>query len=171
MISLNLKYLLLTAVLTVLNIDHSRAFSIMKSESKVFPMSFALEMVSDGLFTEVSKGGLTDGNNIVFSEGCVVQLVSETRAYQVPRKSMGFFQDDMFVPLDFDKDVVRRDMCLVLPKGMRATVARVYDLDQFDASLPIVCKFEEGNALGGEYTPPSSFSMHFDTFEVEVVSE
>lgn len=160
---------MLIASLVFVRIVPSTAFSIRGSNANIFHKTKGLRMGSNGLVGTEGKEELSDENKSIFLVGCTVQLVSDKRAYQVPRKGMGCFQDGSFTPLDFDKDVSRRDMCLVLPKGMRAKVTRVYDLDEFDASLPIVCKFEEGNGFGGDYVPPATFTMHFDTHEIEVV--
>jgi hypothetical protein len=161
---------MLIATSACLTFVPTNAFSIQRSNINIIHKSQVLRMGSSGgLVGSEGKEELSDENKAIFQVGCTVQVISETRAFQVPRKVMGCFQDGSFVPLDFDKDVPRRDMCLVLPKGMRAKVARVYDLDEFDASLPIVCKFEEGNGFGGECAPPATFTMHFDTHEVDVV--
>lgn len=160
---------MLIASFACLKWNPSEAFTIQRSNANIIQKRNVLRMGSSGLVGSEGKEGLSDENKDLVMVGCTVRLTSETRAFQVPRKGMGCFQDGSFVPLDFDKDVPRKDMCLVLPKGMRATVTRVYDLDEFDASLPIVCKFEEGNGFGGEYVPPATFTMHFDKHELEVV--
>mmetsp|Transcript_14799 Transcript_14799/g.22419 ORF Transcript_14799/g.22419 Transcript_14799/m.22419 type:complete len:197 (-) Transcript_14799:149-739(-) len=134
---------------------------------------FPHNMVSDEIVS-ASKKNIVDGNDVEFTEGCIVQTCVEIKAYQVPKKAYGSFDEDSksFVPLEGIDDgtpLPRRDMCLVLPKGIRANVARVYDIDEFDASSPILVKFQVGEGLGGEYAPPVTFLMHFRQNEVEVI--
>ena len=114
---------------------------------------------------------VSDGSGTDFTEGCTIQISTETKAYQVARKGFGSYdeQSGSFVPLDFNDDTPRVDRCLVLPKGLRGTVMKVYDMNEFDASMPIVAKFTQGENFGGKFEPPVTFLMHFDTHEVEVI--
>mmetsp|Transcript_8767 Transcript_8767/g.11036 ORF Transcript_8767/g.11036 Transcript_8767/m.11036 type:complete len:189 (+) Transcript_8767:188-754(+) len=130
-------------------------------------------MVSDQIATSSNASKIVDKNGIEFTVGCTIQTSSEMRAYQVSRKGFGSFSesDKSFVPVDVKNmnSVPRFDRCFIMPEGLRAKVTKVYDLDEFDAILPIVAKFEAGESFQGEYSPPVTFLMHFDTFEIEVV--
>ncbi len=134
------------------------------------------KMVSDEVVS-ANKQSIVDKNNVEFIEGCIIQTCVEIRAYQVARKAYGSFDGDdkSFVPLEGDVDdissVPRKDCCLVLPEGIRGHVTRVYDIDEFDASSPILVKFQVDEGLGSEYIPPVTFLMHFQRNEVEVVQK
>ena len=132
-------------------------------------------MVSDPIVsTDPLK--IVDRNGVEFTEGCTIQISKETKAYQVAKKGYGSFDEETkaFVPLDGANDqplssIPRVQRCLVLPKGLRAEVRKVYDINEFDATAPVVAKFMNDRDLGGEYVSPVTFSMHFETNEVEVV--
>lgn len=117
---------------------------------------------------------LMDGNNVEFTQGCTVQTTRELKAYHVGKKGSGTYDDgNSFVPLDWEKEgedgIPRERRCLVMPKGFRGVVTRVYDVSEFDASLPVLVKFTAGDSLGGMFEPPVTFSMHLEENEVEVV--
>lgn len=122
--------------------------------------------VAGSTSSEPSK--LLDKNDNEFTVGCTVRLATECRAFHAPGKALGYFSPDdkSFVPVD-KKEVPRSERCLILPPGLEGSVQRLYDIDDFDANLPVVVRFTEGE--GGDYELPSSFSMHFDTHELEVV--
>lgn len=114
---------------------------------------------------------------IVFTVGCTVQTTKEIKAYQVSKKGFGSYneseqdKDKSFAPLDWEKEggVSRADKCLVMPKGLRGVVKRVYADDDADASHPIVTKFMADDDLGGAYRSPITFAMHLRKNEVEIV--
>ncbi len=133
-----------------------------------------LQMIADPIVPP-EPANVVDNNGVQFEEGCIVQTCSEIRAYHVPRKGFGSFDEESkaFVALveggkDFT-EISRFDKCLIIPKGLRGKVRRVYDMDNFDAVSPIVARFEADDALDGDYVPPVTFLMHFQTDEVEVV--
>lgn len=136
------------------------------------PSTTPLQMGS-GFMDDSTETAHKDGNGVEFTEGVIVQLTADTKCYQAPRKAMGTYTDDgTFVPLDWEKEggVQRVERCCVLPKGTRAMVSRVYDISEFDASQPIVAKFQAGNAHDGVVEPPATFFMHFESHEIEVVA-
>jgi len=150
--------------------QHAIAFNKINSfDVRVGRPSSSLRMAE---FYASTQTELADGNDVEFTQGCTVKIKKGMKAYQVPRKGAGSFADDnSFVPLDWDTEggVPRIERCLVMPEGMRGVVSRVYDLDEFDASQPIVAKFVADDAAGGDYASPVTFFMHFDTHELEVV--
>jgi hypothetical protein len=113
---------------------------------------------------------LVDGNGKEFTKDCTVQTTKEMKAYQVAKKGYGSFDGTTFVPLDVE-DAARKDSCLVMPKGIRGVVNRVYKTDEFDTIMPIVVKFKSGESMGGEFEPPLTFLMHLEEGEVEVVEQ
>lgn len=134
----------------------------------------ALHMVSNSVIpSEPEK--VVDNNGVEFTAECTIQTSSEIRAYHVQAKAYGSFDEESksFVKLDTDgrdvKEVPRFEKCLIIPKGMRGKVRRVYDMSEFDATSPILAKFEADNAFDGDYAPPVTFLMHFQSHEVEVV--
>lgn len=131
-------------------------------------------MVSDPMVSFDSTQKITDSNGVEFTEGCTIQICSEVKAYQVPKKGFGSFdaESNKFIPLEGVDDVgsvARVDKCLVIPKGMRGKITKVYDISEYDASLPLIAKFQDGEGYGGNFEPPVTFLMHFDTYEIEVV--
>lgn len=117
-----------------------------------------------------------DQNGVEFTADCTIQTCSELKAYHVSKKGFGSFDEESksFVALEgFDDvklgDIPRAHRCLTIPKGMRGTVKKVYDMSEFDATAPIIVRFEANDALGGDYVPPVTFLMHFEANEVEVV--
>lgn len=131
-------------------------------------------MASDSSLISSESSKLSDNQGVEFTEGCTIQTSKEIKAYQVPKKGFGSFDEDKnFVPVDGIEDVKsvpRIDKCLVIPTGMRAKVSKVYNIDEYDASQPIIAKFLGGDGLGGDFEPPLTFLMHFETYEIEVVS-
>lgn len=113
---------------------------------------------------EVAK--LVDKNNNEFTEGCIVRVNSSTlKAYHVPSSGIGHFDDEK----NFVQNTDNPRGFLALPEGLRGVVTRVYDINDLGTNYPIKVKFQKG--LKGEegYTPPVTFSMHFETVEVDVV--
>lgn len=128
--------------------------------------------MSDMVDNSSTPPKLMDVNNVEFTQGCTVQTTKEIKAFHVGKKGSGKYNSNKFDPIDWEKegdDVPREKRCLVMPKGFRGVVTRVYDVNEFDSSLPILVKFVAGDSLGGEYEPPVTFSMHLEESEVEVV--
>lgn len=129
-------------------------------------------MVSDPLISSDSSE-ILDGNGVAFKEGCTIQIIKEVKAYHVAKKAYGSFdpETNSFVPLVVEdvKSIPRADRCLILSKGVRGIAKKVYDIGEYDATAPIVARFEEGESLGGDLVSPVTFIMHFGTDEVEVV--
>ncbi len=147
---------------TIQNINPSSSFAHVKTRQS---------MVSDQIVSSGTTQKITDSNGVEFTEGCTIQICSEVKAYQVPKKGFGSFdaESNKFIPLDGVDDAARVDRCLVIPKGMRGKITKVYDMSEYDASLPLIAKFQDGEGFGGSFEPPMTFLMHFDTFEIEVV--
>jgi len=128
--------------------------------------------MSDASDESTTPSKLMDMNNVEFTQGCTVQTTKEIKAFHVGKKGSGTYNGNTFVPIDWDKegdDVPREKKCLVMPKGFRGVVNRVYDVNDLDASLPVLVKFVAGDSMGGEFEPPVSFLMHLEESEVEVV--
>ena len=123
---------------------------------------------------EAPRPNMFGGDDVELEKGDTIQTTKGLKAYQVPKKGAGSFADDKsFEPLDYEKEggVTRADKCLIMPKGLRGVVAKVYDTNESDASHPVYVKFIGKDGLGGEYTPPITFHMHLKNNEVEVVDE
>lgn len=137
---------------------------------KIMKSSLCMSDMSDD--SSGSSFKLMDVNNAEFTLGCTVQTTKEIKAYHVGKKGSGKYNGNTFDPIDWEKegdDVPREKRCLVMPKGFRGVVTRVYDVTELDASLPVLVKFVAGDSLGGEFEPPVTFSMHLEDSEVEVV--
>eukprot|EP00979_Chaetoceros_neogracilis_P011259 scaffold2727_cov275-Chaetoceros_neogracile.AAC.30 len=108
------------------------------------------------LISDLTSIELVDGNGVKFTKDGTVQTTKLMKAYQSRKKGYGSYEGTTFVPLDMEKEggVTRADKCFVIPMGLRGIVSKVYDLDEFDASQPIVAKFIAGDSMGGEYEPP-----------------
>jgi hypothetical protein len=113
---------------------------------------------------------ILDKNGKVIEVGSVVRVAVENlKAYQVPAKSFGTFNENKeFVPAP--ADAPRGTKNLVLPIGLRGVVSKVYDGDDISANFPIQVKFmpadKGGNADEG-YDAPVALIMHFDPNEIE----
>eukprot|EP00565_Helicotheca_tamesis_P007737 CAMPEP_0185737884 /NCGR_PEP_ID=MMETSP1171-20130828/31515_1 /TAXON_ID=374046 /ORGANISM="Helicotheca tamensis, Strain CCMP826" /LENGTH=143 /DNA_ID=CAMNT_0028408923 /DNA_START=220 /DNA_END=651 /DNA_ORIENTATION=+ len=108
-----------------------------------------------------------DSNGNEFTVGKVIRVVSDLKAYQVPKSGFGSFDSETkeFMP---EADAGERgNKCLVIPAGLRGVVTRVYDLNDLDASQPVLVKFVKGENGDEGYVPPVTFLMHFDNHEVE----
>jgi hypothetical protein len=135
----------------------------------------------------------TDINGETFTPGCTVSVVTDTiHAHSVPKSSYGTFHvtTGEFIPRGAGTDnntdddggtttTTRKTACLVLPKGLRGIVERVYDTNTWDRARPIVVKFnmgydrtiaeEEDGRSDVRYNIPKEFRMHFDATELEIV--
>jgi hypothetical protein len=111
----------------------------------------------------------TNKNGEELTVGCVVQIsVPDLRAFQVPSKGYGHFEDGTFVPLVIESSTPRASKSLVLPVGMRGIVTKVYDPDgTLSVNLPVQVKFVPDAYPGAN--PPISFLMHFETNEIEKI--
>ncbi|KAL3781127.1 hypothetical protein HJC23_001434 [Cyclotella cryptica] len=115
-----------------------------------------------------------DAKGKVFSPGTVVSIAPNTKvkAYQVPKDAFGSFDSHgRFVPAD-ESTISRGTSCLVLSEGLRGEVVRVYNVNEWDRTHPILVRFREGqDREGGEggFVVPKTFMMHFDADEILVV--
>ncbi|EED89275.1 predicted protein [Thalassiosira pseudonana CCMP1335] len=116
-----------------------------------------------------------DANNKVFTPGATVAIAStphKLKAYQVPKAAFGTFSSSsgQFLPQD-EGGITRDTSCLVLPEGLRGVVMRVYDVNEWDRTHPILIKFVAGLDREGEggFDVPKTFMMHFDADEIVVV--
>lgn len=134
--------------------------------------SIQYNMVSDPLISSDSSQ-ILDGNGVAFTEGCTIQIIKEVKAFHVAKKGFGSFDQETksFIPLGVKdvKSTPRVDRCLILSKGVRGIAKKVYDIGEYDATAPIVARFDAGESLGGDLVSPVTFLMHFETDEVEVV--
>ncbi|KAL3789819.1 hypothetical protein ACHAW5_011242 [Stephanodiscus triporus] len=142
----------------------------------------AAAAAADVVVSEEAKKVQVDAYGRAFSPGCVVAISyargtkkSPIRAHSVPRSSYGSFDPSTgeFVPRD-ESNASRSTSCLVLPEGLRGTVERVYDANEWDRARPIVVRFGEGYDRGeggttGGFDVPRAFVMHFDADELEVL--
>jgi hypothetical protein len=108
-----------------------------------------------------------DKNGREFTEGSIVRVcVDELKAYQVNAKAQGSYKDQkIFVPDTSDS----KKKSLLVPRGLRGCVVKVYDEDVISANLPIVVQFTPGENTEEGYDPPAAFRMHFTPQEVECV--
>jgi len=160
-------------VLALTSLLNSASAFTMNAPVRAFVTSNELKSSSTllqmgGLVDEPKTQVLVDGNGVEFTKGCTIETTKEMKAFQVPKKGFGSFDGTTFVPLDA-AGASRADSCLVMPTGLRGTVNRVYDIDEFDTIMPIVAKFVGGENMGGEIEPPITFLMHFEESEVQVV--
>jgi hypothetical protein len=109
-----------------------------------------------------------DQNGNEITVGTVVRLKKERKAYQVPAKGHGRYNDDKeFVPIT--DGAPRGERNLLLPVGMRGVVTKVYLSDNLSANFPVQVQFSPGEYCEGGYDPPVPFQMHFDLTEVEAI--
>lgn len=113
---------------------------------------------------------LYDPNGKEFVEGAVVRMIQSLKAYHVNPKMFGHFDEETKIFTPAPKGGERGSKCLVVPIGMRGRVVRVYDIEDLGPAHPIVVMFEPGENTEEGYDTPLRFKMHFETFEVEVVS-
>jgi hypothetical protein len=161
---------LLIIVLALTSLLNSASAFTINAPGRAFAGITSNELKSSS--TLLQMGGmfavLVDGNGKEFTKDCTVQTTKDMKAFQVPKKGYGSFDGTTFVPLDAE-GAARKDSCLVMPKGLRGIVNRVYNTDEFDTIMPIVVKFVSGDSMGGEIEPPVTFLMHLEEGEVEVV--
>lgn len=112
-----------------------------------------------------------DRNGKQFVKGAIVRVVQTTRAYQVNQNSHGTFNKEtkLFEPAMESPDTPNCVGFLELPPGFRGQVMRVYDIEDHDATHPVVVKFTKGKNTEEGYEPPCTFLMHFESHEVECV--
>lgn len=166
--------LCLLVLLSYENIFYTSSFTIQNTVNsrRSTSASTSKHMVSNSIGS-MDNSKVVDHKGTEFTPSCTIQTVSEIKAYQVARKGYGSYDEETksFNPVDIEniESVARVDRCLVLPKGSRATVTKVYNLDEYDATSPVVAKFLNKDGLGGDYVVPVTFLMHFETHEIEVV--
>ena len=154
---------------------NSNNSSSLSNKNKRPSSSIRYNMVSDPLVSSSESSKIVDDNGVAFTEGCTIQITKEIKAYHVAKKGFGRFDTETksFIPLlegnEDIRSIPRVERCLILSKGVRGIVKKVYDIDEYDATSPIVARFEDGVGLGGELVTPVTFLMHFETHEVEVV--
>lgn len=108
-----------------------------------------------------------DKNGREFTVGCVVRVcVDDLKAYQVNSKAQGSFNDQKVFVADTSDS---KKKSLLVPRGLRGSVVKVYDEDVISANLPIVVQFTPGENTEEGYDPPAPFRMHFTPQELECV--
>jgi hypothetical protein len=116
---------------------------------------------------EDMMASVEDKNGKAIGVGAVIRVaVDNLKAYQVPAKGQGYFNDGKEFVLG-PGDGERRTKNLKLPVGLRGVVTKVYDIDHISANHPIVVKFMPGNNVDEGYDPPVAFIMHFSPEEIE----
>lgn len=109
---------------------------------------------------------VNDKNGKPIEVGTVVRVVKEMKAYQVPAKGRGSYNEEKeFVPIE--TDAARSSQNLVLPEGIRGVVSKVYRSEDIAANFPIKVQFTPGENIDEGYDPPVPFFMHFDPMEIE----
>ncbi len=119
--------------------------------------------------TEIAP--VLDAKGQVVTVGAVVRVaVGGLEAYQISPKAKGAFNEKKeFVP-DTSESLPIGRRCLLLPVGLRGVVNKLYNVDEVSANFPIQVKFTPGSHTEEGYDTPAAFLMHFDTHEVEVVT-
>jgi hypothetical protein len=173
--SFTLNFLLITLLQTT----YTSAFEVRSSPMSVNHCSgiFGLDRERAGALymneisvTDEPPVEIQDKNGKVIEVGYVVRVAVENiKAYQVPAKSFGTFNENKeFVPSP--ADAPRGTKNLVLPIGLRGVVSKLYDSDDISANFPIQVKFMPGDKGGNTdegYDPPVALIMHFDPNEIE----
>lgn len=132
--------------------------------------------VIDALFSEPVKTKIlptvyevSDKNGKKFVVGGVVRVSSSgLLQYQISPKGAGHYDSNkVFVP-DVSSDKTQKKY-FALPVGLRGVVAKIYNEDDVSANFPVQVKFEVGKHIEEGYDPPSTFTMHFMSHEIECV--
>ena len=115
----------------------------------------------------------TDANGNVISPGAIVQIATANiKAYAVPKDIHGSFDPttNKFIPQD-ETNITRKTSCLILPIGLRGTVSKIYNTNEWDRTHPLLVQFTAGDDReeGDGYHCPKAFTMHFDADEIEVL--
>lgn len=122
-----------------------------------------------------SKSALTDSNDNVFTVGCTVRVCKpDLHMHQVGSKATGLFDESGI----FVADPSLR--YLALPIGLQGTVTKIYknSENKLSANFPIRVEFRPAVKGDGESSkmqearnldPPSRFTAHFATNEVDCV--
>lgn len=141
------------------------------------PRSRNLSMVTSAVITTLDQSSDeengpakqfdSDGNE--FTVGSVVRVTKDLKAYHLSPKGCGAFDPETKEFVQSAKGGDRGSKSLSIPEGLRGTVIRVYDVNDFDASQPIVVKFVPGKYVDEGYDAPITFMMHFDNDELECV--
>jgi len=154
--SKNMKYCP-TAVLSSVRVNHDMALFMTTTSPLVAATS------SEGLDGQKQ----VDQNGKEIFPGCIVRLVKPMKAFHV-QKFGKILENKVFVPSPDNEAPGSR--CLELPLGLCGLVSQVFDVNNHDASQPIVVKFSPGMYCGEEgFDTPVPFTMHFESSEVEVV--
>ena len=128
------------------------------------PFFTVVDNSSDEEENEKEPAKQLDSNGNEITVGKVLRITKELKAFHVSKKGFGKFDTETkeFVP---DAEVG----FLTIPIGLRGVATRVYDVNNSDANKPIRMKFVAGENAEEGYSPPITFSMHFDSKEVECV--
>jgi hypothetical protein len=133
----------------------------------------SLSMIGGALFSEpvktlVSKTDeVFDKNGKRIVVGDVVRItVDGLKQFQIPTKGFGSFdsQKNFVKDESTDKSIKKY---FALPIGLRGVVIKVYNIDEVSANFPVQVRFESGKHIEEGYDPPSPFTMHFMTNEIE----
>jgi len=125
--------------------------------------------IADESESEPSPANIQDKNGKPLSIGSVVRVAKEgLKAYQVPPKGRGTFNDDKeFVPAPSNGE--RATKCLVIPEGMHGVVTKIIAAEALSANFPVAVQFVPGENSEEGYDPPVRFAMHFGATEIECV--
>ena len=170
-------------LITSVRLDYASAFVIQSHKPEVdrhagtiwldreIPMELCMNLgPRDEITTEDTPAQVKDRNGKFIEVGSVVRVAVEgLKAYQVPQKAWGIFNDDKeFVPAPEDAPSSLKN--LLLPIGIRGVVTKLYDNDSISANFPIQVKLapsDKGGDTEEGYDPPVFFTMHFGPQEIE----
>jgi len=116
-----------------------------------------------------------DINGKIFKPDTVVAIApnTEVKAHHVPKSMFGSFDPKTreFIPVD-ELNIARTTSCLLLSEGLRGKVTKVYNVNEWDRTHPILVEFKKG--LDREeseegFVLPKSFAMYFSADEIIVV--
>ncbi|KAL9184252.1 hypothetical protein ACHAXT_002338 [Thalassiosira profunda] len=165
----------------LLGTQHAHAFAPITHQHRAAPIthqhrqptSLSSSLFSDATTPQTPEVKIQlDANGKAFEPGAAVAVVTEVKAYGVPKAAYGTFDaSGQFAPLD-EANATRKTSSLVLPEEMRGEVKMVYNTNEWDRAHPILVKFGAGmdREGGGGFDVPKAFTMHFDADEIEVLS-
>jgi len=133
------------------------------------PSLFGSSMGASDLFAKMdlpnndpAKQLDSNGNEIII--GCVIRVKVNLKAFHLSAKGRGSFDLET---KEFMQD--KSTKYLSIPPGLRGIATRVYDKNDSEANKPILVKFTPGENVEEGFDSPVTFSMHFESKEVERV--